>query len=262
MQASVYLDRRTFIHRLDPRAKMTALTMFFVIALAFNHPAYCGGLWAAVLVTAAASRGLGNLWRIRGLLILLLLFAAILWPFFVRGSTPVMHLGPLSASRESLLYGLAVGLRISAMVAAGMVFVSTTMIEELAQGLRRLGLPYAVSFALAAAVRLVPTFLGSSASVVEAQKSRGLDLESGNVLARLRRHIPVLVPVFVTAIRTTDLTAMALESKGFGAHRRRTYYLELLMRPADWACVILALVLAGAAVYARLSGYGEVLPRL
>jgi len=262
MQVSVYLDRRTFIHRLDPRTKMATLAMFFVIALAFNHPAYCAGVWAAVLAAAAASRSLGNLWRIRGLLILLFVFAAVLWPFFVKGPTPVVHFGPLSASRESMLYGAAVGLRISAMVAAGMVFVSTTMIEELAHGLRRLGLPYAVSFALAAAVRLVPTFLGSSASVVEAQKSRGLDLESGNVLARLRKHIPVLVPVFVTAIRATDLTAMALESKGFGAHRRRTYYLDLRMKAADWAWVVLALAFAVAAVYVRLRGYGEVLPRL
>ena len=262
MQASVYLDRRTFIHRLDPRGKMAALTSFFIIALAFNHPAYAGATWAAVLVVAAASRSLRNLWRIRGLLALLFVFAAVLWPFFVKGPTPLVHLGPLAASRESLLYGLAVGLRLSAMVAAGMVFMSTTMVEEFAHGLRRLGLPYAVSFALAAAVRLVPTFLGSSASVVEAQKSRGLDLESGNLLARLRKHVPVLVPVFVTAIRSTDLTAMALESKGFGAHQRRSYYLELRMHALDWACVALALAAAAAAVYARLSGYGEVLPRL
>ena len=180
MQASVYLDRHTFIHRLDPRAA---------------------------------------------------------------------------------LYGLAMGLRLSAMVAAGMVFMATTMVEEFAHGLRRLGLPYAVSFALAGAVRLVPTFLGSSASVVEARKSRGLDLEAGNLLARLRKHLPVLVPVFVTAIRSAELTAMALESKGFGAHHRRSYYLELRMRATDWMCVALAAGAAAVAVYARLHCCGEVLPR-
>jgi energy-coupling factor transport system permease protein len=262
MQASVYLDRCTFLHRRDSRAKMAALGAFFVTALAFNHPAYAAGTWAVVLIVAAASRSVENLWRIRALLLLLLAFAALLWPLFAKGPTPLFRFGPLTASRESALYGLAVGLRLSAMVAAGMVFMSTTRVEEFGDGLRRLGLPYAVSFALAAAVRLVPTFLGSSASVVEAQKARGLDLESGNPLARLRKHVPVLVPVFVAAIRTTDLTAMALESKGFGAHHRRTYYLQLRMRAADWACLALALVAAAAAVYARLRGYGEVLPRL
>jgi energy-coupling factor transport system permease protein len=262
MQGSVYLDRGTLFHRLDPRAKMAALAAFFAIALAFNHPGYAAGAWALIVLVALASRSLPNLWRIRGLLILLFVFAAALWPFFIGGPTPAFHLGPLRASRESLLYGLAVGLRLSAMVAAGMVFMSTTMVEEFAHGLRRLGLPYVVSFALAAAVRLVPTFLGSSAAVVEAQKSRGLDLESGSLLARLRKHVPVLVPVFVTAIRSADLTAMALESKGFGAHRQRSYYLELRMRPADWAIVILALATAAASIYGRLNGYGEVLPRL
>ncbi|UCH32963.1 MAG: energy-coupling factor transporter transmembrane protein EcfT [Armatimonadota bacterium] len=262
MQATVYLDRGTFFHRLDPRGKMVALAAFFVIALAFNHPAYAAGTWVAIVAVAAAARSLGNLWRIRALLIMLFVFATVLWPFFVTGPTPLLRFGPVTASRESLLYGLAVGLRLSAMVAGGMVFMSATMVEELAHGLRRFGVPFAVSFALAAAVRLVPTFLGSSSAVVEAQKSRGLDLESGNIFARLRKHVPVLVPVFVTAIRSTDLTAMALESKGFGAHKRRTYYLELRMRAADWVCLALALAAAAGAVYARLQGYGEVLPRL
>jgi len=262
MQASVYLDRHTWFHRLDSRAKMAALTSFFVIALAFNHPGCAVGGWVGVVVIAGASRSLGNLWRIRALLTLLFLFASVLWPLFVTGPTPLFRLGPLAMSRESLMYGLAVGVRLSAMVAAGMVFMSTTMVEEFAHGLRRLGVPFAMSFALAAAVRLVPTFLGSSASVVEAQKSRGLDLESGNIFARLRKHVPVLVPVFVTAIRGTDLTAMALESKGFGAHHRRTYYLELRMRAADWMLVVVALAAAAAAVWARLQGYGEVLPRI
>ena len=116
--------------------------------------------------------------------------------------------------------------------------------------------------AVSTAFRMVPTVLAGSASVVQAQKSRGLDLESGNIFARLRKHLPLLVPVFVNAIRTTDLLAMALESKGFGS-KRRTEYLPLRMKQWDWVALLLALGTAAAAVAARrVFGFGMVLPRL
>jgi energy-coupling factor transport system permease protein len=264
MEPTLYLDRGTAIHRLDPRAKLAALAAAFFVAMCFNHPAYLAGVWALVFAAGAAGRTLGNVWRMRAILILLFVFASLLWPLFLgrAGHEAALTIGPLAISRASILYALAMGLRFTGMVIAGLVFISTTMVEEFAAGLRRMGMPFAVSFALSTAFRLLPTFLGSTASVVQAQKSRGLDLESGNPVSRLRKHLPLLVPVFVTAIRATDLLAMALESKGFGATRRRTEYLDLRMRAADWLVVVVALALCGAALWWRLAGHGAVLPRL
>ena len=60
-------------------------------------------------------------------------------------------------------------------------------------------------------------------TIVQAQRSRGHDIDSGNIVARLRKFAPIIIPVFVSTIRSTQVFAMALESKGFGAERQRTY---------------------------------------
>jgi energy-coupling factor transport system permease protein len=258
----IYLPHSTPIHRLDSRAKVFGLAAIFALLLCFNHPAYVAGPAAAVLALAAAARALPNLWRLRALFLILFLFSAALWPVFTRGQTEIARLGPLVLTRESLLYGLAVGLRLDAMVAAGLVFLSTTRVEEFTAALRRLGLPYPVSFAFSLAFRFVPTFVDAAYTIIQAQQSRGLDLESGGTLTRIRRHVPLLVPAVIGAVRSTDVLAMALESRGFGASTPRTDYLQLRARPVDF--VVLALLLAAVvlALWWRLSGHGAVLSRV
>jgi energy-coupling factor transport system permease protein len=241
---------------------MFALLAFFALAMTFNHPCYALSVAAIPVILALWGRCAVNLWRVRVVLLLLCVFGAALWPLFVREGAPVLSLGAFFLTAEGILYGAALGIRLAAMVMAGVVFISTTSIEEFAAGLRRLGLPFPVSFAFSTAFRLVPTFLGSAASVVQAQRSRGLDLESGGPVARLRRHLPLLVPIFVNAVRSSDLLAMALESRGFG-RRERSEYLQLRLRPADWMTMLACAALEAAALYARLRfGIGEVLPRI
>lgn len=262
LQPTFYLDKQSALHGLDPRAKMFGLLAFFALAMTFNHPGCAFSVAAAAVILALLGRCAINLWRMRVVLLLLCIFGAVLWPLFVREGSPVVSLGPLSLTGEGMMYGAALGIRLAAMVMAGIVFISTTSVEEFAAGLRRLGLPFVVSFAFSTAFRLVPTFLGSAASVVQAQRSRGLDVESGGPITRLRRHLPLLVPILVNAVRSSDLLAMALESRGFG-RRARSEYLQLRMRAADWTVIVACALVEAAALYARLGfGMGEVLPRI
>jgi energy-coupling factor transport system permease protein len=139
-----------------------------------------------------------------------------------------------------------------------MIFLSTTRNEEIATGLVKLGIPYRFAFAVSTALRLVPTIAATGSTIGQAQRSRGLDLESGNIIQRVRKNAPLLVPVFVSTIRSTNVFSMALESKGFGASKKRTYYLRLSMTRNDaMVLTILALLLA-AAIVLRVAGYGGV----
>ena len=117
-------------------------------------------------------------------------------------------------------------------------------------------------FAFSTALRLVPTFAGAGATIVQAQVSRGLDLESGNIFKRAGKFIPLAVPLFIYAIRHTNMLAMALESKGFSPEAKRTLYLEPQMRPVDYGVLVLLALVWGGMLFLRLRGYGEVLPRL
>lgn len=247
---------------LDPRAKMACLLLLFALALVFNHPLYLLGLLAFVVSLAWLGGSLTNLFRVRVLLLLLFLFSSILWPLFLRSDQPLLRFGFISPARESVLYGLAMGLRLNAMVASGVIFLSTTMVEEFTWGLRKFGIPYPVGFALSMSFRLVPTLIGTGSTVAQAQKSRGLDLDTGNMFARAKKHVPLLVPIFFSTIRSTDSLAMALEAKGFSAGRLRVSYLDFRIRLPDYLSVFSLAILLFACLLLRLRGIGVVLPRI
>ncbi len=166
-------------------------------------------------------------------------------------------------SQEALLYGPAMGLRIIAFLTFGLVFISTTSPEELTQGLRGMGMALTPSIALSLAFRLVPTFVGTARTVMEAQRSRGLDLESGGPATRLKRAVPVIVPTLAYALRSADDLTRALETRGLGAGATRTDYRELATGRTDRVAVILVAVITAACIAARIGlNFGELLPRL
>jgi len=262
MEIYLYLDRDSLFHRLNPVAKILSLILLLTVAIVFNHPLYVLTLGLFVIAIGGISGSLSNLKRIRVLLILILIFCSVLWPLFVKGSNLLWKFGPISIYRESLLYAVAMGLRLDMMLICGMIFLSCTRIEEFTAGLNKLGVPFSVSFALSLAFRLVPTFAATTSTVIQAQKSRGLDLESGWILSRIKKHVPMLIPIFIYAVRNADLLAMALESKSFGLRKDRTYYQDFKVSYKDYMAIAFLVVLNGVCIYMRLNHMGYVLNRL
>lgn len=261
MNIFLYLDKGTWLHRLDPRTKMICVLMVFSICLCFNHPLYIASISLGITLIAISAEALQNFWRLRFILTLLIVFSAVMWPFFVEGPTPLWSWGSLRVSQESFLYGIAMGLRLATFVGTGLIFLSTTRNEELTNGLIRMGCPYPIAFALSTALRLIPTFAGAGATIIQAQVSRGLDLESGNILSRIGKFIPQSVPLFIYAIRHTNLLAMALESRGFSPESKRTMYYEPQMRRIDYAVLVSLISIFGLLLYIRLGLHlGAIVP--
>jgi len=258
----IYLDKESFLHRLHPVTKIAGLILLFIWAMVFNHPLYICIVFLMVFFLSILARSLSNFKKFWITLIILAFFSTLLWSFFLRGPTRLFKLGFIQISKESLLYGLAMGIRIDTMIVSGIIFLSTTRTEDFTQGLSTLGLPFPVSFALSLSFRLVPTFSATTSTIIQAQKSRGLDLESGRLLKRIRKHIPLFVPILIHAIRNTDLLAMALESKGFGFKNRRTYYLHFRSTWQDWLSIGILAGLIGFSFYLRLNGHGVILHRI
>lgn len=252
MDPSLYLDRDTFVHRLDPRTKMLLLLGTFVLAFVFLDPLYLAGVMALVLLFGYFAKSLANLRRIWFILVAIAIVSTVLWALFGSGQTSLF----LFVDREALLYGIAVALRIDITVVAGMIFLSVTRNEEIATGLARLGIPYRFAFAVSTALRLVPTIAATGSTIGQAQRSRGLDLESGNVLERIRNYVPLLVPVFISTIRSTNVFSMALESKGFGAGQKRTFFLRISFGWRDAVALVLFAAMLGGAIAMRAAGYG------
>jgi energy-coupling factor transport system permease protein len=252
MDPSLYLDRDTWVHRLDPRTKIFLLLGMFALPFVFLNPFYVLGVLALVLCFGYLAESLVNLRRIWFILFMIFVVTPILWSIVGSGRTPLF----LFVEREALLYGLTAAQRIAITVIAGMIFLSTTRNEEVALGLVRLGIPYRFAFAVSTALRLVPTIVATGLTIGQAQRSRGLDLDSGNIIQRIRNHLPLLVPVFVTTVRSTNVFSMALESKGFGASPGRTFYLYTAMGRRDALVLIAFLVLLAGCIALRVAGFG------
>jgi energy-coupling factor transport system permease protein len=191
-------------------------------------------------------------------MLIIFLFSAVLWTLLLPGEEILVKLGPLAIRRTPFLYGVGMGLRFNVMLFAGMVFAATTRVEDFTAALCMVGLPYRVSFALSLAFRLVPTFMETTTTIAQAQRCRGLDLDSGGLLARTRKYVPLMVPVFMMAIRSADNLAMALESKGFGSGRKRTSYAQYFFSLLDTFAVIGSIALFAVCLTLRIAGFGVV----
>ena len=254
MSQEIYLEKETFFHGLDPRTKLFTLVTFFVIILYFENPLWIAPLSFLVLMHGLASRSMANLRPLRYILLVLAISSIILWNLFANGKTPLFWI----IERESFFYSIGRTLVTLSLAVEGIIFLSTTRYEEFTLGLIRLGLPYRVGFAISTAFRMVPMIVASAYAVAQAQRSRGLDLDSGNIIKRVRKYLPLLVPVFLSMIRSTNTFVMALESRGFAARKARTFYLEIGFKKKDILCIACLALLFTAATYFKMAGYGVI----
>ena len=258
MTTSLYLDRQTWVHRLDGRTKFLATLILFALTVIFSDPLYLLLITILVVLAVLVSQSFANVKKTWILLTLLFAYSAILWPFFVVGQTPVLTLGSFVVTREGLAFSIGMGFRLDLMVVSGLVLLSTTPVEDFALALQRLGLPHAMGFAFSLAFRWVPTLLGAGATVVQAQRSRGLDLSAGTIRERIRRYPALVVPLIGHTLRQTTLLAMALESKGFGPDRRGRPNRTLGLGWLDYLVLFMLTMVLGISLWLRLHGFGAV----
>lgn len=252
MTLSLYVEPKTGVHRLHPVAKVLGLVALLVAAFLVDAPLCLAPIGLLVLALHAAAGSLPLLRRFRRLFLLIFTFTAVVWTFFFRGV--------LAPTWPGFLFGVSTGLRLDTFLAIGLLFLATTRVEEAAWALGRLGVPYKAGFTVTLAFRLVPLFFDAARTIVQAQRCRGLAMDGGGAAVRLRRFVPVIVPVFVGALRRGDRMAMALELRGFNSGRPRTTFLRATVA---WPDVLALAVAAGVvALYATLwaSGIGS-LPR-
>jgi energy-coupling factor transport system permease protein len=233
---------KTPVHRLDPRAKFLLVVSLITPALLFQSIYVMVALLLVqvpLLVTGKVTRR----WVLSlraGLVLSVLIFAINLWT-------------------SSIAQAVALTLRFLVLLTTFSMFFMTTSPDDLGLALDRigfvrwlskrwLGYPNALSFTFTTAVRLVPTLAADAQTVVDAQRSRGLELDKGNLFRRIRNYVPILIPLLLIAIRRSLELAEALEARGFPGREGRTSLFELRFRGVDFG--IMAVSSAGLAVSA------------
>jgi energy-coupling factor transport system permease protein len=150
-----------------------------------------------------------------------------------------------------LEYAFAMALRFLVLVESFSIFFLTTSPDHLSLALEQSHVPYEFTFAFTTAVRFVPVLAEEAQTIMDAQKARGLELEKGNFMKRIRNYIPILIPLIVSAIRRSLELAEAMESRGWGASKKRTNLYVLKMKEGDFMLILISIILLVTAIYIR-----------
>jgi energy-coupling factor transport system permease protein len=221
------------IHRMDPRAKFILTIGLFTASLMFTNVFALIVIFLLQIPLIVLARS-GNRWlrSMRGGLFLGIFIFAMNFIF----GTP-------------LVLSLAFTLRFFTIMSAFSFFFMTTSADDLGLALEQIHVPYSISFTFTTAVRLVPTMAVDAQTVVDAQRSRGLELDKGNFMKRIRNYIPILIPLIISAIRRSVELAEALESRAFGATEHRTAIVTLKMKFTDYLVIIATIAGLAVAIY-------------
>jgi energy-coupling factor transport system permease protein len=210
------------IHRLDPRSKFILTLGFFAVSLLFTNIYALLVVFIVQIPWVLLARSVNRWLRsMRGGLFL----GFFIFVMNVIFGTPIVS-------------SLAFTTRFFAIMSAFSFFFMTTSADDLGLALEQIHVPYSISFTFTTAVRLVPTMAIDAQTVVDAQRSRGLELDKGNFIKRVRNYIPILIPLIISAIRRSVELAEALESRAFGATENRTAIVTLKMRAADYLVIL------------------------
>ena len=237
-----YFPGNSPIHRMDPRMKLILTILYIVgVFIVANLPGYAIAL--AFLYIVVRVSGIKFSYLAKGVkpLRFIIIFTFILNLFFVQGETPIFTLGFFTLTKEALNNAIYFALRLIFLVMGTSVLTLTTSPVQLTDGLERIMHPlekihfpaHELAMMMTIALRFIPTLLEETDKIQKAQMARGADFESGNLIARAKAMIPLLVPLFVSSFRRANELAMAMEARCYRGGDKRTRLRELKYTKLD-----------------------------
>ena len=247
----------SILHRCDPRLKLVATIAYIVVLFVAPNPL---GLALSILLLAA----LYKVAQIPGKMILkslkpivpIVIFTAVLNLFFVTGQgEPLVHVWVLNIYIEGVKYAILLAVRVCALIAGTSLLTYTTSpivltdaIESLLRPLAKLHFPvHELAMMMTIALRFIPTLIEETEKIMNAQKARGAQLDTGKMLDRVKALVPVLIPLFISAFRRADELAMAMECRCYRGGDGRTRLKVLRCTRQDYidlaVCIVCFMVI-------------------
>lgn len=230
-----YFPGKSVLHRLDPRMKILLTVGYIIMLFSVSNPlGLCVGI--LFLVFAYAISGIPPRMITKSLkpVIPIIIFTTVLNMFFVKGD-PLFDWWIFHISRQGLLTAVVMTIRIICLIAGTSLLTYTTSPITLTDGLEWLMKPlkkvhfpvHELSMMMTIALRFIPTLIEETDKIMNAQKARGADLESGGIMQRAKALVPILIPLFVSAFRRADELALAMECRCYRGDVGRTRMKQL-----------------------------------
>ncbi len=250
-----YYPSNSFVHKLDPRMKILFLIVY-IVAVFLCENFYALGACAAVFLLIAFFSGvpIKSLLRSIKAIVFLLVFTAILNLFFYKGETVLFSWGIIEITKEAVYFTIFLAARLFLLVLASAVLTLTTTPVALTDGIESLLTPlkwvrfpvHELALIMSIALRFIPILTDETGRIMNAQKARGADFESGNIFKRIKAIIPILIPLLISAFRRADELGDAMDARCYTGSKIRTKYKKLTFSWRDaLAFVLLSALLTG-----------------
>ena len=222
----------SWLHRRHPLTKLLGLA--FVLVAAFLLPPIVLPVLLAAVAAIALSAGIGRpLARALRIPALLLLSIIVVNSLFFPGAVDrLLTVGPVSLTREGIVFGFVSAGRLLVAFVASVTFLFTTLADDLLEALVARGASHRFAFVVLAAVQMVPRLQARTGAILDAQQARGLAI-SGSLRQRVRALVPLIGPVILGSLIDVRERTFALEARGFGAQKGRTAYRVVVDPPID-----------------------------
>ncbi len=252
-----YYPADSRIHKLDPRVKIVC-TLIFLISL-FVQNSVLGYALAFVFlacmihVSKVPAKFIG-----KGLkpIVILLLFTVAMNLFLTRGGAVLFHWGIITITETGLRTSVFMAVRLVLLVAGSSLMTFTTTpngltdgLEKLLHPLNRIHVPvHEISMMMSIALRFIPILLEETDKIMNAQKSRGADFSTGGPIKRARALLPVIIPLFISALQRAEELATAMECRCYRGGNGRTRMTVRRFTALDLGATVTFCLLIAAAV--------------
>jgi energy-coupling factor transport system permease protein len=158
--------------------------------------------------------------------------------------------GRFTLTWEQLFYEFNIFLKYFTIIPPAVLLMVTTQPSELAASLNKIGVPYTAAYSVNLTLRYIPDVQRDFEAISQAQQARGLELSKKiDFITRLKRTAPLLLPLVILSFERIDVISRAMELRGFGKHKKRTWYMGRSFRRADIACLIVSAMLFAACLW-------------
>ncbi len=255
-----YFPGDTIAHRLDPRTKIL-LVVLYIVALFCANSLLAYGILALVLAVCVRVSHVGLKSLVRGLkpVVFIIVFTGVLNLFFTPGDHTLVEWGVLRITETGARNALFMVLRIMLLIMGTFLMTYTTSpisltdgLERLLNWMKKLHVPvHELAMIMSIALRFIPTLIEETDKIMSAQKARGADFESGSIIQKAKALIPILVPLFVSAIRRAEELATAMECRCYHGGEGRTKLHVLQYAGRDYAALALGVVITAGIIALR-----------
>ena len=250
-----YFPGNSFLHRMDPRAKIIATTIFVVAIFLANFPLAYGIVGGFTIFAMLLSHlPLRLMWSAIKPLWIIIVFTMGIHIFTTPGN-PIFQWGIINITDHGVAMGLQMAARLIFLILFSSLLTYTTSpirltdgIEHLLNPFRRIGVPaHELAMMMTIALRFIPTLLDETDRIMKAQSARGADFVTGSIIQRAKNMVPLLVPLFISAFRRADELAIAMEARCYRGGVNRTRMKEVQVDDVDYigvgAVVLITIIL-------------------